>query len=558
MSHGTNSSRLLIGARRVSAVAAAVLLLAAWGGSVPESEMFRTDEDKITRGKAPVDRGAGPGRPSRTLIGQRQLTSHVPTGTAGVEQTGSFGPAFEWPLIPLHTVLLPDGRVLSYGTDDTGEQSGLLHYSVWDPALGVGPESMLLLPNTTATDLFCAGQALMSNGQVLLVGGDRTVEGRRNFANADVNLFNPADNSLTRQTQSMVYQRWYATVVTTDKAEQVVMGGRTDKSWGTHVPPIKVSYADIPEVYSNGSWRTLTTAQSEKAYGATDDAWSYPKAWLGPDGRVVIFNNTGNLFALSTKKDGKVSKLTGMLPVSRQFQTAAMYAPGKILSMRNNAVVRMVDINGATPVIDTVPNLSQNRIYGFSTVLANGKVWVNGGSSTGNDLVGAAYHSELWNPATNTWTTTATAAKARLYHSVSMLMPDATVLTAGGGAPGPIIQMNAEIYYPPYLYKADGSGVPADRPVIAAAPQAGNWGATVPVVMGDAAPASRVTLVRFGAATHNFNNDMRFMELSFSQTDATLSVQLPSSKTIAPPGYYMVFVFNAEGVPSISKVLRLG
>ena len=90
-----------------------------------------------------------------------------------------------------------------------------------------------------------------------------------------MNLFNPADNSLTRQTQSMVYQRWYATVVTTDKAEQVVMGGRTDKSWGTHVPPIKVSYADIPEVYSNGSWRTLTTAQSEKAYGATDDAWNW-------------------------------------------------------------------------------------------------------------------------------------------------------------------------------------------------------------------------------------------------------------------------------------------
>jgi hypothetical protein len=42
---------------------------------------------------------------------------------------------------------------------------------------------------------------------------------------------------------------------------------------------------------------------------------------------------------LSTKKDGKVSKLDGTLPVSRQFQTAAMYAPGKILTMRNNAVV---------------------------------------------------------------------------------------------------------------------------------------------------------------------------------------------------------------------------
>lgn len=558
MSHGTNTSRLLSGARRVSAVAAAVVLLAAWGGSVPESEMFRTEEDRITRVKAPVDRGAGPGRPARLASARFKPTSVAPIRSAGVEQSGSFGPAFEWPIIPIHTVLLPDGRVLSYGSDDNGEQTGLLHYSVWDPALGVGPESMLLLPNTTATDLFCAGQALMTNGQVLLVGGDRVLDGRRNFANADVNLFDPTNNSLTRQVQSMAYQRWYATLVTTDKNEQVVMGGRTDKSWGSHVPPIKASYASIPEVYANGTWRTLTTADSAKAFGATDDAWSYPKAWLGPDGRVVIFNNTGEIFALSTKKDGKVSKLTGILPVSRQFQTAAMFAPGKILTLRNKAVARVVDINGAAPVITEVPNLSQNRIYGFSTVLADGKVWVNGGSSTGNDLVGAAYHSEIFDPATNTWTTTATAAKARLYHSVSMLMPDATVLTAGGGAPGPIIQMNAEIYYPPYLYKADGSGLPADRPVIASAPQAGDWGATVPVVMGDATAASRVTLVRFGAATHNFNNDMRFIELGFTQADATLNVQLPSSKTVAPPGYYMVFVFNAEGVPSISKVLRLG
>ncbi len=34
------------------------------------------------------------------------------------------------------------------------------------------------------------------------------------------------------------------------------------------------------------------------------------------------------------------------------------------------------------------------------------------------------------------------------------------VLVAGGGAPGPLVNLHAEIYYPPYLYDAAGSFAP--------------------------------------------------------------------------------------------------
>ena len=68
-----------------------------------------------------------------------------------------------------------------------------------------------------------------------------------------------------------------------------------------------------------------------------------------------------------------------------------------------------------------------------------------------NQLTGVAYQVEIWDPATGHWTAGASAAVPRLYHSNALLLTDATVLTGGGGAPGPLANLNAEIYYPPYL-----------------------------------------------------------------------------------------------------------
>ena len=62
--------------------------------------------------------------------------------------------------------------------------------------------------------------------------------------------------------------------------------------------------------------------------------------------------------------------------------------------------------------------------------------------------------ADIWNPATGAWTRGAAAQQARLYHSNAVLMPDASVLVMGGGAPGPQNNTNVEVYYPPYLFAA--------------------------------------------------------------------------------------------------------
>jgi hypothetical protein len=100
--------------------------------------------------------------------------------------------------------------------------------------------------------------------------------------------------------------------------------------------------------------------------------------------------------------------------------------------------------------------------------LPDGKVLGTGGSSVENQLTGVNNSAEMWNPATGTWTQGASAVNARLYHGSALLLPDASVLIAGGGAPGPLKNLNAEIYYPPYLF--DATGARAARPEIISAP----------------------------------------------------------------------------------------
>ena len=472
-----------------------------------------------------------------------------PSVAAGPEAhlKGEFGPLHNWPIIPIHMALLPDGRVFAFGT-----KMGKLKYTIWNPSIGIGTDAFETLPNITDTNIFCSGQAFIpGTGQALILGGTNLSSGDDSD---DVNIFDPATETLTPQTQSMAFTRWYATAVTLPNGEHVALGGRrTESSSGT-----VATYSSTPEVRDlDGNWRTLSSAVSDSAYGASKNSWSYPRAWVNTQGNVFILTHQGLMYKLDTSGTGTLSQYTKKTSASNSNLPSVMFAPGRILSIRNNRVATVVDINGGEPVLSTGGNLIKDRKYSNATVLADGRVWVNGGSSTGNDLTGAALDSELWDPATRTWTTVASAATARLYHSASLLLPDGTVLTGGGGNPGPIRQLNGEIYYPPYLFKTDGTGEFAPRPEIIDAPMNMiGWDQEFSIEATD--PIVKVTLVRVGVVTHTFNNEQRFFDLPIPQTGNIVTVQSPASANIAPPGFYLLFVWNASGTPSIAKFLHIG
>ena len=145
----------------------------------------------------------------------------------------------------------------------------------------------------------------------------------------------------------------------------------------------------------------------------------------------------------------------------------------------------------------------------------------------------------------------------RLYHSNALLLPDATVLLNGGNPQRGNYERRQEIYSPAYLFNADGS--PANRPTISSVnPGAVRYGSTFQVVTaGRGATSHRSVLIRPGSPTHAFDQDQRFVGLSFTADSGVLNVTAPPNGNIAPPGYYMLFILNSAGVPSVARFVQL-
>ena len=144
----------------------------------------------------------------------------------------------------------------------------------------------------------------------------------------------------------------------------------------------------------------------------------------------------------------------------------------------------------------------------------------------------------------------------RLYHSTAVLLPDARVVSGGGGEGGAgVIESNIEVFSPPYLFNSDGT--PATRPTIAGAPATLGYNASFDVQTPDAATIAQVTLVRLATATHGSNFNQRFLRLPFTKGTGALTVTSPLKNTVAPPGHYMMFLVDAKGVPSTAKIIRI-
>jgi len=458
---------------------------------------------------------------------------------ADASAVGAWSPVKPWPLIAIHAVLMPDGRVLTYGTMADGTQTASFNYDVWDSSAGLDG-GHLSLPNTTGSEIFCSSQVVLpAGGQVFIAGGGTYTGDIEVLAlgNNRSNLFDYTDNTLTRQVD-MQRPRWYSSSIVLLNGDVYVQGG--------------TSGVDHPEVRSpDGSFRLLDGADTSALN------FYFPRNFIAPDGRVFGYDINGYMYYVDTASSGALTAVGQFTGPRGKESSAVMFRPGRILEIGGSAkTAKIIDITSGSPVVTSTGSLSSKRMWVNTTILANGKVLATGGSEVKNEMTGVAYNAEIWNPTTGQWTLGAAAVKARLYHSTALLLPDASVLVAGGGAPGPQNNTNAEIYYPPYLF--DSAGAWAARPAIDSAPSYAEIGKSFSVDVSSSAPVSRVVMVRTGSVSHDFNMNQRFVELVFQQSGTRLSVQAPSKAANAPPGFYLLFVLNAAGTPSIGKIVRIG
>ena len=107
-----------------------------------------------------------------------------------------------------------------------------------------------------------------------------------------------------------------------------------------------------------------------------------------------------------------------------------------------------------------------------------------------------------------------------------------------------------EVFSPPYLFRGA-------RPLLDGVPASASYGATFGVTASQ--PIGSAVLMRPGSVTHSFNMEQRLVELVIEgQAGGQLTLTAPPNANVAQPGYYMLFVLNAAGVPSEAAFLALG
>jgi hypothetical protein len=235
--------------------------------------------------------------------------------------------------------------------------------------------------------------------------------------------------------------------------------------------------------------------------------------------------------------------------------------------------VAIVDFGAATPQYQLKHAMNHERMHVNAVLLPDRTVIAVGGGVTREasaqtrlvDPQGGreVFEAEIYDIGANTWTVTAPATVARLYHSVALLLPDGRVLSAGGNPdkgsqtawlpPDPLEEERLEIFSPPYLFKTNS------RPLIDAAPQQVTYGAVIAITSPQAKTIMWVSLIAPGLTTHSFNSTQRLVDLPFSVfSNNTLNATVPIDRNVAPPGWYMLFLTDNESVPSTANWVHLG
>ena len=435
-----------------------------------------------------------------------------------------------WPFFPVHTHALPTGKVMIWPGD--AGISGNDPRS-WDPANpGLSPSPL----TPPGFDLFCSGHSFLSDGRLFVAGGH--IQNGVGLANAST--YNSFANSWT-PLPAMNAGRWYPTTTVLANGDVLVVSGSIDTTVGVNT---------VPQVFQvgSGTWRNLAELGQDL----------YPQMFLAPNGKVFNAGPTQTTRYLDTAGSGTWSFVANRVGPYRDYGSAVMYAPGKILVMGGGDpptnTAEVIDLNQPSPSWSFVGSMAFARRQINATLLPDGKVLVTGGTSSPgfNDPTLAVHAAELWDPANPMqWTTLASSSGIpRVYHSTAVLLPDGRVLSMGGnGDP----QKTSEIYSPPYLFNGP-------RPTITSAPTNVAYGQTFFVETPNGAAVSKVTMLRLTSVTHAFNMSQHISTLNFSQTTGGLNVVAPPNSTAAPPGHYLLFILTTQGgvlVPSVAKIVQV-
>ncbi|MEP6601306.1 MAG: galactose oxidase-like domain-containing protein, partial [Nitrospirota bacterium] len=478
------------------------------------------------------------------------LALHAPVAFGQSNVTGTWQTVpTSMPINPVHTALMPNGKILVVSGSGNYPQQTTFMVGVWDPS------NNSMTTGTQAWDMFCNGMVLLPDGRPFIMGGNIQYDPFHGWQRTAA--YDPATGKYTDM-EDMAHGRWYPTSTVLGDGRVMTFSGLNETG----------STNSKVEIYKVGvGWGSEISAPFTPPL--------YPRMTLLPSGKVLYSggspqsrtfdpsaNTWSGVIATTVYGNDRTYGSTVLLPLlpSNSYKPQVMIFGGGNPSTKTTEII---DMSAATPQWVKGPDMVKPRIEMNATLLPTGKVLTVGGSLNDEDTNTASLAADLYDPYVDavqgvqgTMSSAGSNGYPRLYHSVSLLLPDATVWVAGGNPSRGSYEQHVEIYTPPYLYNSNGTL--ATRPSITSvSPSVIGYGTSFTVQTPDAANIASVVLMKNGAVTHAFDMDQRMVGLVFSAGSGVLNVTGPLNGNIAPPGYYMLFLVNTAGVPSVAKFVQV-
>ena len=495
---------------------------------------------------------------------------------------GRWGAPFSIPVMGIHAAMLPTGRVMwfsypknpnpTYGDPNAPNTAQAW---LWNPATGQTKRVDPPLLNGKPANIWCAGQTFTADGRLVVFGGNLSYGSAASDWKGlnKIYTFNPWNESWTEQ-PDMRHGRWYPTGVRLSDGRIAITSGLDETGGGFKRNPDVELFTPSPDLNGRG---TVTLLGALPETGNVRVGGLYPHMFAMPSGRVLVggpfpedtwFLNppgSSNSFTLTDYQNMATDRLWGtgvLMPGGTAGSSQVMQLGGSdpptITSTTTDIATATTEVfDEANPGLGWHAGQSMKVGRGHhntvllpdgSMVTVGGGVGIRNGSQWAGD--GAQRQVDLWDPVTGGWRLGAAQAETRAYHSTALLLPDGRVISAGDDVNGGVDRDTAEIYEPPYLFKGA-------RPAITGAPRNVRYSTSFNV----GTPDTNVTgaaLVALGATTHANDMNQRYIPLPVAQRPGGVTLTAPTSVDHATPGYYMLFLLNDRGVPSVAKIVSLG
>ena len=544
----------------VAALTAGALILGGAGAADAKDSQARTanDQEQLLDPQAPIGTEA---KSAKAATATTQVDSPVkttatdPDSKSDLQQLADTGGG-EWTdLLPLdagtnayHMIMGPGGKILliaGSGNSSDVFEAGTFKAYIWKPDTPKPREI------DVPTDMFCAGHMLMSNGDAIAAGGTKKYRTSSSPWEGSKKLYTFDFDQEEFIAKNMASGRWYPSVVNTRGGYALIIGGfngsgansktsEVYRPWdGSFNPaPGNREFPLYPHIF-------LT---SKAKYFFTGEGWTKPSEDV--DSSSDYFH-PGFWDPFNGNKFTKVNDLT--VPTRRGYGTSCWLGSirrQKLMVMGGGwpatSSTNVIDLDSSsTPKYKAGPSLRAAKAYLSCVQLPDGSVLELGGGSA-NKIENASQEvSLLKSPSATSWTAMNPLPKGehRLYHSMAYLADDGSVITLSSNPKGQARSNTVLKFKPPYMFQKS--------PTLSKVPDEIEYGKTYPIEASS--DVTRVIMMTAPSPTHGFDANQR--EVPVQYADGKITINATSS--LAPRGYYRIFVINADGGVSSAKWTRL-